>query len=68
MNKWLLPLALLSLPLQAQDDVCLDCHDASVEASIHEDFDCETCHTQVDLEQHVEEETLPPPGEAIPSL
>lgn len=60
MNKWMLSLALLSLPLLAQDDVCLDCHDASVEASVHEDFDCETCHTQVDLELHVEEETLPP--------
>jgi formate dehydrogenase gamma subunit len=49
----------LALPLWAQTDVCLDCHDVSIETSIHEGFECQDCHTEVDLDLHIDEGVIP---------
>jgi len=50
--------ALLAAPLftlSAQDSPCLDCHEVSVESSAHIDIVCEDCHTQVDIDAHLED-------------
>lgn len=49
----------LAMPLWAQSDICLECHDVSIEASIHEGFECQDCHTELDLDLHIDEGVLP---------
>lgn len=49
----------LSVPMQGQDDACLDCHEATLAGSIHEDLDCRSCHLDMDLEEHSEEGLIP---------
>jgi len=46
-------------PLAGQDDVCLDCHETDLTGSIHEQFDCQSCHVDLDLEEHTEEGLIP---------
>ncbi len=57
--KKLLFIVILVLPLWAQEDACLDCHEVSTEASVHEDLDCQSCHLDMDLEEHSEEGLIP---------
>ncbi|UCH61808.1 MAG: hypothetical protein JSU77_08325 [Fidelibacterota bacterium] len=57
--KKLAYLLAFALPLWAQDDSCLDCHEVSTEESIHEGFGCLDCHTGLELEEHIDEGILP---------